>query len=489
MKYEYHPISNWYPRQTGDDLQSLKDNIANIGQQRPIILFEGMIADGRHRYEICLELGIEPRFETFTGTFEELDALLQALNAHTKPITKGQRIAIGLEREAYYAEQAKKKENERKSTSANWQKSDEEIHAMSKASQAVDIPERTLHRAKATRKASPELYDAIVQDEIAPSAAYEVASDPDKLETFERLTNDPVNPLPAREAVKVAKQTPNIKPANSGVILLADYNLMTDSEKHEVMQFDIANNSTFNKQKGDSIEWAQWSWNPVTGCKHECPYCYARDIANRFYAHGFQPAIIPSRLDAPYSQRVPMQAENDTSYKNVFVCSMADLFGRWVPTEWIQAVLDVCEDNPQWNFLFLTKFPIRMSEFNFPDNCWVGTTVDHQARVKNAEKAFAKVNAKVKWLSIEPMLTPLKFNDLSMFQWVVLGGSSSSNETPEWKPPFEWIANLTQDAWQVGTKVYFKTNLLERVKQFPMLGQDSELRTLPKSLAYLPDVE
>lgn len=291
------------------------------------------------------------------------------------------------------------------------------------------------------------------------------------------------------EGVDFEWQMNDKKASDHMIVKLTQYNLLNDNQKTFVLNYQSTRSAGFNMQKGDSIEWAQWSWNPVTGCKHECPYCYARDIAERFYQHGFEPAIIPSRLSAPYSKPVPAQAETDTSYKNVFVCSMADLFGRWVPTEWIQSVLDVCEDNPQWNFLFLTKFPIRMSEFNFPDNCWVGTTVDHQARVKNAEKAFAKVNAKVKWLSIEPMLTPLEFNDLSMFQWVVIGGSSASNETPEWKPPFEWIANLTQHAWECGTKVYFKTNLLERVKQFPLTGQDTETRQLPEALRYLPDVE
>jgi protein gp37 len=121
-----------------------------------------------------------------------------------------------------------------------------------------------------------------------------------------------------------------------------------------------------NDQKTDNIEWALWSWNPVTGCLHNCDYCYARDIANRFYPQAFKPSIVPARLSAPANTQVPEEASHNVGYKNVFTCSMADLFGKWVPAEWIQAVLDVARANPQWNFLFLTKFPIRMAEFDFP---------------------------------------------------------------------------------------------------------------------------
>lgn len=223
--------------------------------------------------------------------------------------------------------------------------------------------------------------------------------------------------------------------------------------------------SVFNKQDTDAIEWAQWSWNPVTGCQHTCPYCYARDIANQHkmaevYPNGFAPSLRPLSLLAPSNMKVPREAEHDTRYKNVFTCSMADLFGRWVPEEWINAVLNSVRSNPQWNFLFLTKFPKRMAEFDIPANAWMGTTVDLQARVKNAEAAFSKVTAGVRWLSVEPMLEPIKFSRLDLFQWIVIGGSTASSETPEWRPPYEWHADLTAQAIRAGVKVYHKTNLL-----------------------------
>lgn len=276
------------------------------------------------------------------------------------------------------------------------------------------------------------------------------------------------------------------EPKSAGFITLDQWNQMGEGERELILTPELTN-SKFNDQKNDNIEWAMWSWNPVTGCKHDCPYCYARDIAERFYEQKFQPAFIPDRLCAPGNMRLPFDAQTNIGYKNVFTCSMADLFGRWVPTEWIEAVLTAVRKAPEWNFLFLTKFPIRMSEFEFPDNAWVGTTVDCQARVNAAESAFQKIDAKVKWLSCEPLLEPLEFTDLSMFQWIVLGGSSKSTQTPEWRPPRSWINRIEDKAHEAGCMVYEKTNLLERTREYPGQAPASEI-TLPNELRYLPSI-
>ena len=97
--------------------------------------------------------------------------------------------------------------------------------------------------------------------------------------------------------------------------------------------------------------------------------------------------------------------------------------------------------------------------FDIPDNAWIGTTVDMQARVANAEKAFETVGGKVKWLSVEPMLDPLKFKRLDLFDWVVIGGASGSSKTPEWRPPVSWVFDLVQQCREAGCRVYMKTNL------------------------------
>jgi len=254
-------------------------------------------------------------------------------------------------------------------------------------------------------------------------------------------------------------------PKRKTYITLDEWSGLSEAERFQA--FNAKAETIFNAQKDDSIEWAKWSWNPITGCLHQCPYCYARDIAARFYEQGFEPSFYPNRLHAPAKMRVPQEANHDIGYKNVFTCSMADLFGKWVPAEWIEAVLDVIRANPQWNFLTLTKFPQRMAEFDFPDNAWVGTSVDKQYAVDRAEKAFRNINAGVKWLSCEPMLERLTFTSLEMFDWVAIGGASESTQTPEFRPPREWINHLEAQANEAGCKIYEKTNLLERIREYP----------------------
>lgn len=308
--------------------------------------------------------------------------------------------------------------------------------------------------------------------------------------------------LVATNGAKIKAQ--DVENAITRFLALRNKDYITLTEWHELSKADRAavlgriGKKSLNKQDNTDIEWADWSWNPITGCLHGCPYCYARNIAFDIYPAevGFTPTIWPDRLTAPANQAVPKDADQSIARTNIFTCSMADLFGRWVPAEWIERVLEVVASNKQWNFLFLTKFPKRMSEFIIPENAWMGTTVDLQARVTNAEKAFEKVQAGVRWLSIEPMIQPLKFNRLDLFDWIVIGGASPSKAidgtpaTPAWNVPIEWIADLHQQARAANCKIYYKTNSglsdMTRIREYP--GHETPAPAAPDVFQYLGNI-
>lgn len=224
---------------------------------------------------------------------------------------------------------------------------------------------------------------------------------------------------------------------------------------------------TFNRSN-DNIEWAWWSWNPVVGCKHGCPYCYARGIAQRFYGN-FEPQFFPERLEMPFNTKPPTLPEgapqvDKIGSTNVFVCSMADLFGEWVPQEWIDKVLDAVRRSPQWNYIFLTKNPARLATIQWPVNAWVGTTVDTQARVMPALEAMGNVSAEVRFISCEPLTEHVVFPDFGAIDWLIIGGYGDSTPGNPEQPRAEWIKELEYEAVKAGVIVYGKTNAREQFR-------------------------
>ena len=274
-----------------------------------------------------------------------------------------------------------------------------------------------------------------------------------------------------------------------------------------------------NKTK---IEWCDSTWNPVTGCLHECEYCYARKIANRFgnldkriesaaeeginlddayfrnpdyfsvleapvrgyngkaelYPTGFYPTFYKYRLDVPQKWTEP---------RTIFVCSMADLFGKWVPDEWIEAVFEACEKAPQHRYLFLTKNPQRYIElerrFMLPhcNNMWYGTTATNNEQFSKAVNSFGKLSSKTKtFLSVEPILeninavgvrTPKKgFCALAfIFGWVIIG-AETGNSKNKVIPEKAWIDSICNAADEAEISVFMKDSLI------PIVGEENMRR-------------
>lgn len=231
-----------------------------------------------------------------------------------------------------------------------------------------------------------------------------------------------------------------------------------------------------NKSK---IEWCDSTWNPVTGCLHNCEYCYARRIANRFadknnltyvdgvkpshlsnvpYPYGFMPTLHQERLNEPARKKKPQK---------IFVCSMADLFGDWVPDEWIEEVFKACEKAPWHTYLFLTKNPYRYTQLNLcgklpqHDNFWYGTTLTGKGRLP-----FNCLDYKHNFISLEPILENVSCDfPYSNIQWVIIG-AETGNRKGKVIPEKEWIESIVNACREADVPVFMKNSLKD------LMGED-----------------
>ncbi len=247
-----------------------------------------------------------------------------------------------------------------------------------------------------------------------------------------------------------------------------------------------------NKTK---IEWCDSTWNPVTGCLYGCEYCYARRVAKRFgkelpdfsgypathcgshmvesklddnpYPFIFEPTFHAYRLKEPLHKAKP---------QTIFVCSMADLFGDWVPDEWIEEVFAACMRAPQHRYLFLTKNPKRyvnlelMKKLPRNRNFWYGTSAP------TPESDLFSSGGLNTFISIEPMLESFRFHREGIVpeiaNWIILGAMTGPG-SKQHQPKRKWVENVVKTARVSGVPVFMKDSLQ------PIMGEENMLREFP----------
>jgi protein gp37 len=452
-----HPVAKLFPSLDDAELALLVADIKANGQQAPIVLTPDgtTIVDGINRRKACKAAGVEPKFRNLPKSTTELEIInfIISANMRRRDLAAGQKAMIGLAIAPYLESAAKQRQREGggdQKTATKKQRSGAPNEGQAKRAgrtdhqvgKAAGVGHNTVSKAKKVKDHSPTLAADVAAGTISLNDAHK------------QVRRAEVASQVAAEKEKPSRTTTLVRTHDGQQV---DYQLPKGRAK-------------FNGTN-DQVSWAAWTWNPVTGCLHNCKYCYAREgaVMNRnlapFYPFGFTPTFHEWRLEAPAHSKVPEGVKDDPRLGRVFVSSMGDLFGKWVPDEWITKVFAAAHGSPDWEYLFLTKFPQRYVGLDLPPTAWIGTTVDVQYRVKIAEEAFRKIKGvRVKWLSLEPLLAPLEFTDLSMFDFVVIG-SQSATEQPdgrvqEFAPPFEWVARITEQARAAGCKVYQKPNLL-----------------------------
>jgi len=208
------------------------------------------------------------------------------------------------------------------------------------------------------------------------------------------------------------------------------------------------------------IEWTEQTWNPTTGCTKVspgCKHCYAEIMAKRLqamgargYENGFKLSLLPERLGEPLRRRKP------TIY---FVNSMSDLFHEDIPFAFLDQVFDVIRRTPQHTYQILTKRAKRMSRYfanpnrTVPANAWLGVSVENKKYGLPRIDELRKVNATVRFLSIEPLLEDLGWLDLTDIHWAIVGGESGPKARPM-NP--EWVEAIKQQCIEQEVAFFFK---------------------------------
>ena len=259
------------------------------------------------------------------------------------------------------------------------------------------------------------------------------------------------------------------------------------------------------------IEWCDHTWNPITGCRHGCEYCYARSHVIRFTgdvrlnrmakddydmvpaADGGEdlyildtpmldetgnPLIYPFGFEPTYHRYRTDKLDKLKMGNNIFVGAMSDIFGAWVPEQWITDVLEACKERPQHNYMFLTKNPKRYNELDVPltSNMWYGTSITRESEMRRI-KCLPAYNSI--FVSFEPLLEDLcpelHVEIFKRLGWVIIGAQTGRRKD-KIVPKAEWIDKLVRQADMAGLPVFMKDSLVQ------IVGEENMRRDFPEEL-------
>ena len=205
------------------------------------------------------------------------------------------------------------------------------------------------------------------------------------------------------------------------------------------------------------IEWTESTWNPLTGCTKispGCKHCYAERMAKRLqamgqpnYVNGFKLTMHEHVLEKPLEWKTPQV---------IFVNSMSDLFHKDVPLDFIQRVFDTMKRSHWHQFQVLTKRSERLAELSpfleWADNIWMGVSVENDKYTYRIDD-LRKTDAKIKFLSVEPLIGPISKMNLKGINWVIVGGESGPGARPIER---DWVVSIRDQCLKARVPFFFK---------------------------------
>jgi len=205
------------------------------------------------------------------------------------------------------------------------------------------------------------------------------------------------------------------------------------------------------------IEWTESTWNPISGCtkvSKGCDNCYAERMAKRLqamgtkgYENGFEVTLHPEALNKPLKLKKPQM---------IFVNSMSDIFHDKVPDEFIFEIFEVMNKAHWHTFQVLTKRHKRLESLNkklkWADNIWMGVSIESNDYIKRADY-LRNCDARIKFLSLEPLLGSVDNLDYSGLDWVICGGESGYGAREIKK---EWVIDIRDKCKSFDIPFFFK---------------------------------
>ena len=206
-----------------------------------------------------------------------------------------------------------------------------------------------------------------------------------------------------------------------------------------------------------SIEWTDATWNPVRGCTKVspgCKHCYVETFSERFrgvrghpFENGFDLTLVPEKLHEPLGWKKP---------RKIFVNSMSDLFHEAIPASYIERVFGIMTEASWHTFQILTKRSRRLVDLSgklpWPSNVWMGVSVESAPYVSRALD-LAKVPARVRFLSVEPLIGPIPRLPLDDVDWVIVGGESGPRARPM---DLRWARDIREQCRRAGVPLFLK---------------------------------